>query len=292
STFQYPYYALELAYAGYPSLRFDPHGIGDSEGEIASREMLAFYGALQEGLFVDDLLVAIEAFRRRVRPRRIVLVGVCGGAITSLIAAGREESVDGTILLSVPVLLDSAAEGDKEVIPAGYARDYLLAAYGKKIVSLGAWKRLLSGRSELDTIWSYGVAIAKGGVDSARQVLDPRTFVATVERRVRRLRAGRRKAAVTHEAERHAMFNERFLVGLDQMMARRRPVLFIFGEGDAIRWHFEEHFRRPFWDDDPAYEALCEVHNLPGCNHLFTLREWQDQALDFARPWLRALESS
>ena len=22
-------------------------------------------------------------------------------------------------------------------------------------------------------------------------------------------------------------------------------------EGDAIRWHFEEHFQKPFWQDDP-----------------------------------------
>jgi hypothetical protein len=28
------------------------------------------------------------------------------------------------------------------------------------------------------------------------------------------------------------------------------------------------------------------VHLIPGCNHLFTLREWQRQALDLVVKWL------
>lgn len=290
STFQYPYYARQLAELGIPSLRFDPHGIGDSEGLLETREMLAFYGVLQQGLFVEDLLVAIEEFRRRVRPRRLVLCGVCGGAITSLIAAGKADVVDGVILLSVPVLLDSAAEDEAEVIPAGYAREYLIAAYGKKIFSLDAWSRLLSGKSELDTIARYSAAILKGGIERARGLLDPRQLADQLRRRMRTMRAGRHK--VTHEAERHPMFNERFLESLDALMGRRAPVLLVFGEGDAIRWHFEEHFQKPFWQDDPAYAELCEVHYLAGCNHLFTLKEWQDRALDLARPWLSRLQAS
>lgn len=283
SSFQYPYYARKLAEKGIPSLRFDPHGVGDSTGHIENRPMLEFYGALQQGLFVDDLKVAIELFKRQLRPKKLILCGVCGGAITSLIAAKDSNFVDGLILLSLPVLLDSV-EGEESSISGGYAKDYLVSAYGKKIFSVDAWKRLVSGKSEIDTIKSYSKAILRDGIDRARMWADPRSVVDILNRKLSKKLSQRKK--VEHSAQRHPMFNNLFLESLDSLMARDTPCLFIFGEGDAIRWHFEEHFIKPFWNDDPAYEKFCKIHYLPGCNHLFTLKEWQNQALDLIFPWL------
>jgi len=282
STFQYPYYARTLAERGIASLRFDPHGIGDSTGEIPISEMPAFYGSLQAGRFAADLDAAINAFWERVAPKKLVLWGVCGGAITALIAAGRRAEVQGVVLLSVPVLLDSAEQSEEDTLSAGYAREYLLQAYGKKFLSPKSWARLFSGKSEMKTIVSYSRVALKGLLGKGKELL--RDSVWGVRGRL--FGAVVTTPRVGHGAERHPMFNEHFLESLDMMMEGERRVLCIFGEGDAIRWHFQEHFVEPFWQDDPRYETQCEVHYLPGCNHLFTLREWQDQALELAGPWL------
>jgi pimeloyl-ACP methyl ester carboxylesterase len=287
STFQYPYYAKHLAALGYPTLRFDPIGIGDSTGMIEHTEMPAFYGSLQSGRFAEALAVASDEFRKLVRPKKLVLAGVCGGAITSLMVAGRKPDIDAVWLLSVPVLYDSVDQSTEDTLSSGYAADYLVTAYSSKLLSIDAWKRLLSGKSEMDTILSYGKVALKGAIPRVRGIVENK--VAELKSRFLGGEPPRRK--VEHTAERHPMFNDHFLRSLDALMDRKAPVLFVFGEGDAIRWHFKEHFVEPFWQDDPAYDDLCEIHYLPGCNHLFTLREWQNQALDLVKPWLSKVQS-
>ena len=76
STFQYPLYARAFTALGYPCLRFDPHGIGDSEGNIEISAMPDFYGSLQTGRFVKDTVNAISEFKKRVKPKKIVLLGI------------------------------------------------------------------------------------------------------------------------------------------------------------------------------------------------------------------------
>lgn len=263
STFQYPLYAKAFASMGYPCLRFDPHGVGDSEGDIDIMAMPEFYGSLQTGRFVNDTVNAIAEFKKRVGPKKIVLLGICGGAITSLLAAARQPSVDGLILLSVPVLLDAEGQDEVDRLPSGYARQYLWSAYGKKLLSWKAWKRIFSGKSEFSTIFNYGRAALKG--------LLPQ------------------KKGPTETIEKHPMFNEHFHESFTSLVKAGTKILLLFGEGDALRWDFQQQYQDLFWQRDPAYGAQSEIHYLKGCNHLFTLREWQDHALKLAKPWLGAL---
>ncbi|HZO17123.1 MAG TPA: alpha/beta fold hydrolase [Polyangiaceae bacterium] len=257
SSFQYPWFARRFAELGYPSLRFDPHGVGESSGHIDIMPMRDFYGSISVGRFVADTLAGVEELRRRLRPKRIVLFGTCGGAISSLLAAPRSPHVDGLVLLSPPVLIDSAQQSPLERIPAEYARRYLFALYAKKLLSPTAWRRFLTGKSDLGAISTYARAAFK-----------------------RKSSNGRKK---------HPRFNDHFLEAVEAMLARQSRLLFVFGEGDALRWDFQKEFYDVYWKNNPDYERLCQVHYVPGCNHLFTLREWQQQALDVALPFIRSI---
>ena len=263
NTFHYPYFARRLSAVGYPCLRFDPAGLGDSTGEIPAGNMRDLYGQIGAGRFVGDTLSAIDELYRQISPKRVVLFGVCGGAITALMAAPRSERVDGVILLSLPVMLDSAQQGQLGRMPHDYARNYLFRLYANKLLSLKAWKRLITRKSDTANIWSWVKASFLPQVHQARP-------------------GGT-------AGERDPAFNHHVLESLDALVARQRKLLLLFGQDDKIRYEWQRDFHDKYWNTNPRYEACSTIHNIANCNHMFTLREWQATAMDLAITWLQSL---
>ena len=111
--------------AGFPTLRFDRRGIGDSEGVDP--------GFLGSG---PDIAAAAQAFRR-LRPdlRRIVGFGLCDGA-SALALHGCAAGLDALILAN-PWVVEPAAG-----LPPSAA---IRRRYADRLMSLAAWRRLLSG---------------------------------------------------------------------------------------------------------------------------------------------------
>lgn len=267
NTFQYTYYARTFAAMGYPSFRFDPTGIGDSPGDIETCRVDDFYGSIQVGRYVPDTISAINCFYTHVNPKRLILFGLCGGAITALLTAPRSTRVDGLVLLSIPVLLDSSQQSELARIPRNYARTQLISLYFRKLFSLTAWKRLLTMQSEMDTIWTLLKAAVKGHGS----------------------KASTNSGESNSQQDSAARFNALFLEALDAMVQRKSQLLFLFGDDDTFRWEFEREFHNVYWKQKPTYARHCEIHYIPGCNHMFTLQEWQNQALDFTKAWFQKL---
>lgn len=81
--------ALRLARQGYPVLRFDFYGTGDSSGEDTC-------GTL--GQWQVDLRTAIQELKRRSRVERVFLAGLrLGASLAALVASGRDD-VEGLVL--------------------------------------------------------------------------------------------------------------------------------------------------------------------------------------------------
>lgn len=120
-----------LCACGYHVLRFDPAGIGDSEGEILSgnASTLDLWGMIQRGLFVPDTRAANEFFRRECRLDELLLMGQCGGAATALLAAAADRNVAGVALADLPArIVSSRIDLDRFMTDIGSTRERLVGA--------------------------------------------------------------------------------------------------------------------------------------------------------------------
>ncbi|GHU29381.1 hydrolase 1, exosortase A system-associated [Betaproteobacteria bacterium] len=116
-----------LAGEGYPVLRFDCRGMGDSGGTMRSFEDLS-----------GDIGAAIDAFQRQCpQLRRYVLWGLCDAASAILIYlhATGDVRIDGIVLLNPWVRSDE-----------GLAQTHIKHYYGQRLMQREFWSKLFSGK--------------------------------------------------------------------------------------------------------------------------------------------------
>jgi pimeloyl-ACP methyl ester carboxylesterase len=109
----YPRLARELANSGWRVLRFDPRGMGDSEGFFDCDSVDEVYSKIEAGALVPDTIAALDFLRQEYGSGESVLTGLCGGAITSVFAAAADDRVVGIAPLDLPLKLtlpDGAAQ--------------------------------------------------------------------------------------------------------------------------------------------------------------------------------------
>ncbi|MBS1139962.1 MAG: esterase/lipase/thioesterase family active site [Proteobacteria bacterium] len=116
-----------LALCGYPTMRFDYRGMGDSSGNLQGFESIT-----------EDIAAAIEAFLIHCpQLERIVLWGLCDAASACLMYqwAKHDVQIGGVVLLNPWVRSE-----------ATLAQTHIKHYYAERLLQMDFWRKLLSGK--------------------------------------------------------------------------------------------------------------------------------------------------
>lgn len=143
--------AERIAAAGFPVLRFDRRGVGDSEGQNTG-----FTGS------ADDIAAALRAFRSHVPTlKRVVAFGNCDGASALMLAGGA--GIDALVLAN-PWTFEPEAQPDIPAAPqpAPMPPSVLRRHYLKRLTDPRAVWRLLTGKVQIGQLAGSLADAAKG----------------------------------------------------------------------------------------------------------------------------------
>lgn len=116
-----------LAKAGYPTMRFDYRGMGDSTGDLRSFETVN-----------DDIAAAIAAFYIQCpNIEKVVLWGLCDAASANLLYydAIQDIRIGGLVMLNPWVRSETTL-----------ARAHIKHYYGQRLLEAEFWRKLLTGK--------------------------------------------------------------------------------------------------------------------------------------------------
>ncbi|MDP1946747.1 MAG: hypothetical protein Q8L77_04525 [Nitrospirota bacterium] len=256
---------------GYPVLRFDFHGLGDSEGEVHEEYLADLYGAIQVGRYIDDTIAAMDWMQQAYGTSQFIVSGLCGGAITGLFAGARDPRIICLLGLAIPVIIDGSridfTKYMTDIQSKGMRDDYL-----RKLWTLGAWRswaRFLTFQSDYKLI--------------ARLLLKPV---------LARLKPVKQASPASSPSEEADNTNPYFAPAFRQMVSTSRYVYLVFAGMDRLYYEFEKKFVERNRAELESYASWYEIHVTKDANHIFSFREWEEDMLDQCSRWLRRLSSS
>jgi pimeloyl-ACP methyl ester carboxylesterase len=258
---QYVNYARRLCQEGFYVLRFDPHGMGDSEGHIPNCSMSEFWSKIQTGLYIDDVLTAIEFFIHEEGIHKITLIGLCAGAVSALLTAGKYSNVDSLILIGIPVLIDDPTVDYQGEISALDYRSNLI----KKIISFESWKRFMTLKADYSHIFQLAVTWLKKELKKPEKSSDTKLTLNTDR----------------------PDFNRYILTSFINLANRGKRVLFIYGTNDTYFKEFQNEFQTKYLLKNDKYYDTYEVYTIEKANHMLTQKKWQDDAIEKILDWLK-----
>jgi uncharacterized protein len=295
--------SARLVELGLPVLRFDFYGLGDSEGTLTEDLLRDLYNHIEVGRFVDDALDAMNWMQQHSGAKRFILSGLCGGAITGLLAGGRDPRVAGLLALGITPVLASRAADASRYMTRGQLQQ-TRQRYLRRLLSPQAWLRLLTFRTDNRLIWrliteTLGARKPAGapatGAASTGAVSTGAVSTGAVSPGQGATGAAPTGGAPTSGAPTGAAAappesdnaNPLFPPAFFNMLQTKRPMLLVFGGTDRLQFEFEEKFVARHREQLASAPALYEVHSVKDANHVLSLREWQADMLDVTGRWLQ-----
>lgn len=255
--------ARVLVGLGYPVLRYDFYGLGDSEGELSERMLPDIYTSIQQGLYIDDTRAAIDWLQQEHGFRRFIVGGLCGGAITGLLTGQVDKRVSALLGIGIPVILDNAGEQKTQTLTSSEL-DHYRGKYFRKLTDIKSIIRLLTFQSDFKAIF--------------KSLYNP------VKKRLHRKSAGKIQAMKNDPTM--INFNFRFPDAFASMLASGQDIGLFFGQDDRLYWEFKEKYCAYFPDTLDRHAAAYSIYLTPGARHIFERKDQQADLFNNVRAWL------
>ena len=263
-----------LVAQGYWVFRFDFYGLGDSEGEVDEAYLADLYGSVALGRYIDDTRDALDWMERHYPVQRFVVGGLCGGAITGLMACSRDPRVAGLIALGLPITVEGrGVDKVAQMTDGQLAR--IRQGYLRKLFDPRSWARLLTLQTDVRLLTRA----------FRKPVQTPTAATAATPAPGASPDAGAGPGpAPAPTSNLNPYFAPAFFAAADRGMR----MLLIFSETDRLWWEFEEKFLRAHPGVLDRYASRVSVTVVAEANHIFTLEPWQREAERRLTAWLES----
>lgn len=288
-SFRYHHHlATVLADRGYVVLTFDPSGIGDSEGTLDHQPIESMFIAIQGGLYVDDTRCAIDMLCRELNCERFALIGICGGAVTSLLTMGKDARVVGAAMMAMPVLYDRkpVERGTAErpqPMPLVMSKRTARLVLEHKLRALCApriWRTMLRGEINVRA--------------EATELLHAIAYFVTGRHRSHTAASSTMKYAdsAAIPLSSHSRFNTCIQSAMSEMWNGDKRLLFVNGSLDLITGIFEDEFLGPACSRYPSFRDKHEYRVIANANHMFSGEDSQHILTATVANWMARVAAS
>lgn len=260
--------ARTLAGSGYHVLRTDPPGIGDSGGDLPQISRAILWHEIEHGKWAETVREVNARFKAECDLDEIIMVGNCGGAITSLLAAEKDPVPERLVLIDLPVRERSPeSEAGPEIIGTRQGL-HIFSAYLRNVGDPKAWRRLLKFQTDYRTIWRALVSLLKRGSDSTQR-----------SEHVAELGSVEGLSAVKG-------INLDFARALQKFHKSNGRALFIHAGDDESTQVFQDLVADRFFKDGGELASRHPRVIIPEANHIYGTVESREALLRTVKEWV------
>ncbi len=262
--------ARRLCQNGYHVLRFDPSGIGDSEGALPNDVMLGDIAEIiQTGCFVKDTISSNDFFIKYFGITELVAVGNCGGAVTALLTSENDPRVSRLILIDLPIQFKKATHTFADKIVAGSEiSNSLFYGYIKKILSPKAWTRFLTLKTDYRALWKI---MKMKSINLIHNTQPNRGISQDIDE------------FCDERGLNNLLFN-----AFNKYAENNNRALFIMAGNDKSTDFLQKYFIDEFLTFNPHMAGGIDTFLIEDANHIYTLYEWQESLINKLCNWMNA----
>lgn len=254
---------------GFTVLRYDFYGLGDSEGALDQKILVDVYNSIQNGRYIDDTIDAMDWLGATYTIDKFVLGGLCGGAITGMLAGSADERVKGLIALGLINVFEGGEDNFSKFVTEGQLGD-LKKGYISKLTDIESWKRIITLKSDFRTIFKILFKPIRVISNSIRENLTA---------------SSKNKIEFVHDESSNT--NPRFAPTFFSMLQQSKKMLLVYSGGDRLLWEFKEKFENIYKSHLSDYSHIYELHTIPDANHILSLSEWEESMHKLVEEWLQ-----